>query len=76
MTDIPRRPHPVIGTAVLNRQTGERTWDASLPNGAECIAWVPEWKADDWTFAAGDRVTVELSTYDFGIGRIAGRAAD
>ena len=75
MTVAPRRPHPVIATAVLQTRTGEQTWAATLPNGCEFIAWVPQWKAADWSFAAGDRVTVELCTYDFGTGRIAGRAA-
>jgi translation initiation factor IF-1 len=69
-----RRPHPVVTTAVLQRRTGERTWAATLPNGCEFTAWVPEWKTGEWTFSEGDCVAVELSTYDFSVGRIAGKA--
>jgi len=68
-----RRPSPVVTTATLLRRTGERTFIASLPNGKEIIAHVrtrEAAKAD--SLRDGQEVRVELTTYDFSIGRIAG----
>ena len=69
------RPNPVIATGTLLRRTGERTWVTSLPNGAETLAHVPAWKLDTHpVFSPGDRVRLEMTTYDFSIARIAGLA--
>ena len=66
------RPHPVVTTATLLRRTGERTWEAALPNGKRIIAHIPAWRVDrTGPMEEGRRVRVELSTYDFSIGRIA-----
>ena len=67
-----RRPNPVITTATLQRKTGARTWEATLPNGKRIIAHMPAWRADrSGTLQDGQQVRVELTTYDFSIGRIA-----
>jgi translation initiation factor IF-1 len=76
MPQATRRPHPVRAIAILGQSTGGRTWAATLPNGCEFTAWVPAWKTGQWELAPGDRVVVELCTYDFGTGSIAGPAAD
>jgi translation initiation factor IF-1 len=66
------RPNPVVATATLLRRTGERTWEASLPNGKRIIAHVPAWKAERaGSLHEGQEVRVELTTYDFSMGRIA-----
>ncbi len=67
-----RRPNPVVTTATLLRRTGERTFDAVLPNGHPFIAHVPSRKAEQAaSLQEGQEVTVELTTYDFSTGRIA-----
>ncbi len=72
-----RRPNPVVATATLLRPTGERTWEAQLPNGMITIGHVPKWKLESMrTLAAGQKVRLELTTYDFGTARIAGLAVD
>ena len=69
------RPNPVITTGTLLRRTGERTWVTELPNGAETLAHVPTWKVETMpVFSEGDQVRLEMTTYDFSIGRIAGLA--
>ena len=69
-----RRPTPVPATGTLLHRTGERTWVTALPNGATTLAHVPTWKlADMPAFAAGDRVRLEMTQYDFSIARIAGK---
>ncbi len=74
---IRRRPNPVVASATLVRRTGERTWEAVLPNGMVTIGHVPKWKLDTMRgFAEGQKVRLELTTYDFGTARIAGPAAD
>lgn len=71
------RPNPVVTTATLQRFIGGRIWDAVLPNGCPFIAHIPTWRlADCAGLIAGDRVRVELTTYDFGTGRITGKAED
>ncbi|HEX2747026.1 MAG TPA: hypothetical protein VHM91_03425 [Verrucomicrobiales bacterium] len=68
-----RRPAQVVATATLLRRTGDRTFIAALPNGKEIIAHVrtrETAKAD--TLTEGQTVRVELTTYDFSIGRISG----
>jgi translation initiation factor IF-1 len=68
-----RRPCPVVTTATLLRRTGERTFLASLPNGKEIIAHVRTREAAKAaSLQEGQQVTVELTTYDFSTGRIAG----
>lgn len=70
-----RRPNPVITAGTLLRRHGERTWVTVLPNGAETLGHVPAWKQEDMpVFSEGDRVRLEMTTYDFSIGRIAGLA--
>ena len=72
-----RRPNPVVATATLLRPTGERTWEAQLPNGMITIGHIPKWKLESMrALAAGQKVRLELTTYDFGTARIAGLAAD
>ena len=72
-----RRPNPVVATATLLRPTGERTWEAQLPNGMITIGHVPKWKLESMrALAAGQKVRLELTTYDFGTARIAGLAVD
>jgi len=67
-----RRPNPVVTTATLRRQAGARTWEATLPNGKEIIAHIPAWRMDrTGPLHEGQQVRVELTTYDFSIGRIA-----
>jgi translation initiation factor IF-1 len=67
-----RRPNPVVTTATLRRRTGERTWEATLPNGKEIIAHVPTWRIErTGILHEGQQVRVELTTYDFSVGRIA-----
>jgi translation initiation factor IF-1 len=69
------RPNPVVTTATLLEATGPRTWRAALPNGKEVIAHVPaRHTAVMPPFASGDKVRVELTTYDFSMARIAGPA--
>jgi translation initiation factor IF-1 len=69
------RPNPVITSGKLVRRTGERTWVTELPNGAETLGHVPKWKLDTMpALQEGDRVRLEMTTYDFSIARIAGRA--
>lgn len=71
------RPNPVVATATLNRFLGGRIWEASLPNGAPFIAHIPTWRLGEIAeFQPGDRVRVELTTYDFGIGRITGKSEE
>jgi len=66
------RPNPVVTPATLRRRTGVRTWAATLPNGKEFIAHVPAWRADlAGKLQEGQQVRVELTTYDFSMGRIA-----
>jgi len=68
------RPNPVVTTATLQRFIGGRIWDATLPNGCHFIAHIPPRRlADCAGFQPGDNVRVEMTTYDFGIGRITGR---
>ncbi|HWB06419.1 MAG TPA: hypothetical protein VG796_25570 [Verrucomicrobiales bacterium] len=68
-----RRPSPVVTTATLLRRTGERTFIAALPNGKEIIAHVRTREAAKAeALQEGQKVRVELTTYDFSIGRIAG----
>jgi len=70
---IRRRPNPVVVTGTLLRRHGERTWVTALPNGAETLAHFPAWKiADMPAFTEGDRVRLEMTTYDFSTARIAG----
>lgn len=72
---IRRRPNPVITTGTLLRRHGERTWVTALPNGAETLAHVPPWKqAEMPVFSEGDKVRLEMTTYDFSIARIAGKS--
>lgn len=67
------RPNPVITTGTLLRRTGERTWTTALPNGAHTLAHVPAWRLDSTPpFSAGDKVRLEMTTYDFSIARITG----
>ncbi len=74
---VRRRPNPVVAGATLLRRTGERTWEAALPNGMITIGHVPKWKLDTMPpFSEGQRVRLELTTYDFGAARIAGPAID
>jgi translation initiation factor IF-1 len=68
-----KRPCPVVTTATLLCRTGDRTFIAALPNGKEIIAHLrtrEAAKAD--SLQEGQKVRVELTTYDFSIGRIAG----
>jgi translation initiation factor IF-1 len=68
-----RRPSPVVTIATLLRRTGERTFIAALPNGKEIIAHVRTREAAKAeALQEGQKVRVELTTYDFSIGRIAG----
>ncbi len=72
-----RRPNPVVATATLLRRMGERTWEAELPNGLITIGHVPKSKLDSMPpFAEGQKVRLELTTYDFSIARISGPALD
>lgn len=69
------RPNPVVTTATLERFIGGRIWDAVLPNGCPFIAHIPTWRLEECaSFQPGDVVRVEMTTYDFGIGRITGKA--
>ena len=69
-----RRPNPILATGTLLSRTGERTWVTALPNGATTLAHVPTWKLDTMpAFAAGDKVRLEMTQYDFSIARIAGK---
>lgn len=66
------RPNPIVTTATLVRRTGERTWDAVLPNGRDIIAHVPKWRIDSTgELREGQSVRMELTTYDLSMGRIA-----
>ena len=68
-----RRPCPVITTATLLRRTGARTFAAALPNGKEIIAHVRTREAEKAELLReGQKVRVELTTYDFSFGRITG----
>ena len=69
------RPNPVITTGTLLRRTGERTWATALANGALTLAHIPAWRLDSAPpFSAGDKVRLEMTTYDFSIARITGPA--
>jgi translation initiation factor IF-1 len=66
------RPNPVVAAATLLRRTGERTWEAALPNGKTIIAHVPAWRVERAApLHEGQQVRVEMTTYDFSMGRIA-----
>ena len=72
-----RRPNPVVAIAMLRRPTGERTWEAELPNGMITIGHIPKWKLDTMRgLKAGQKLRLELTTYDFGTARIAGLAPE
>ena len=67
-------PNPIRTIGTLVRATGPRTWIATLPNGKEVIAHVPERRVEAWPFGPGDAVALELTAYDFSMARIAGPA--
>ena len=72
---IRRRPNPVVTTGTLLRRTGERTWVTVLPNGAETLSHVPSWRLEEMPdFSDGDKVRLEMTTYDFATARITGPA--
>ena len=66
-------PNPIrtIGTILFS--TGERTYRTALPNGKEIIAHLSRRNAEAWgPLPPQTRVKLELTSYDFSIGRIAG----
>lgn len=66
------RPNPIVTFATLIRRTGDRTWEAVLPNGMEIVAHVPSWRVKKTgELQEGQQVRVEMTAYDFTMGRIA-----
>ncbi len=64
---------PTIRTIGIIRQPhGPRTYEATLPNGKVVVAHVPaKRQAELGGLNCGTRVTLELTTYDFSMARIA-----
>jgi translation initiation factor IF-1 len=68
---------PIITTAIVLSPGKERLYEVSLPNGKLCLAHIPPWLKDEIPpLAVGQRVTMEMTPYDFNTGRIAGIASD
>ena len=66
-------PNPIrtIGTILFS--TGERTYRTALPNGKEIIAHIrPRLAVVVGPLSPLTRVNLEMTSYDFSIGRIAG----
>lgn len=69
-------PNPIRTTGVVLAPAGERTYRTALPNGKEIIAHVrPRLAATLGPLAPQTRVHLEMTSYDFNTGRIAGVAA-
>ncbi len=69
-------PNPIrtIGTVIA--PAGDRTYRTALPNGKEIIAHVrPRLTASLGPLVPQSRVNLEMTSYDFSIGRISGLAA-
>lgn len=70
-------PNPIHAIGTILSATGDRTYRTRLPNGYEITAHVrPRLAATMGPLAPQTRVKLEMTSYDFSIGRIAGVVAD
>ncbi len=68
-------PNPIHATGTILAATGDRTYRTALPNGKEIIAHLrPRLAASLGPLAPRTLVKLELTSYDFSIGRISGLA--
>jgi len=66
---------PITTDAVILERKGDHTFTAELPNGKVLMVHTPK-KLNELAqeLISGDKVKLEMTTFDFDKGRIAGRA--
>jgi translation initiation factor IF-1 len=70
-------PNPIRTTGTLaDPRPDGRTWIAALPNGKLVVAHLPARAPFASSLQKGQRVALELTSYDFSMARIAGPAED
>ena len=66
-------PNPIHVIGTILAPTSERSYRTALPNGKEIIAHLSRRNAEALgTLTAHTRVHLEMTSYDFSIGRISG----
>lgn len=70
-------PNPIHAIGTILSPTTDRTYRTALPNGKEIIAHLSRRNAEALgPLAPQTRVNLEMTSYDFSIGRIAGIVPD
>ena len=65
-------PNPIRATGLILSAASPRTYRTALPNGKEILAHLsPKRAAALGVLTAGTQVNLEMTSYDFSIGRIA-----
>ncbi len=65
------REAPILTTATVLTPGRDRLYEVSLPNGKLCLAHVPPWLKHTFpVLQVGQKVTLEMTPYDFNTGRI------
>lgn len=66
---------PVLTTGVIREATAHGLYRTTLPNGKPVLAHLSKIQAQAHAhFEPGDRVTLEMTPYDFDVARITGLA--